>query len=376
MPQAGRAYAAGRNHDLAQDGTGAVSQLSPYLRHRLISEIEVALAVLDHHDHASCEKFIQEVFWRTYWKGWLEMRPSVWSAYRAEVQAGLNRLQTEAGLRANFDTACRGETDIECFNVWSQQLVSTGYLHNHARMWFASIWVFTLRLPWALGADFFMRHLLDGDAASNTLSWRWVAGLQTKGKTYLATPENIEKFTHGRFRPAPGSLAREAVPLEGPDHPPPTPQPELAASLDGVPTGLLIHEDDMLGGFDALPHDGAIATLTCTDQRSPLAVSAPVRAFAHQALAGAAHNAAACNTIEDVLAWATRETLDQIVTPYAPVGPTSEALRRLDRALSEHGITLTRVQRPYDSLCWPNATKGFFPFKANIPDFLKEIRRF
>jgi deoxyribodipyrimidine photo-lyase len=65
-----------------------------------------------------------------------------------------------------------------------QELVETGYLHNHARMWFASIWIFTLRLPWELGADFFLRHLLDGDAASNTLSWRWVAGLHTKGKHY------------------------------------------------------------------------------------------------------------------------------------------------------------------------------------------------
>ena len=65
-------------------------------------------------------------------------------------------------------------------------------------MWFASIWIHTLNLPWQLGADFF-KNLLDGDPASNTLSWRWVAGLHTQGKCYLATENNIKKFTNNRF---------------------------------------------------------------------------------------------------------------------------------------------------------------------------------
>ena len=68
-----------------------------------------------------------------------------------------------------------------------KELKETNYLHNHARMWFASIWIFTLDLPWQLGAEFFMKHLYDGDAASNTLGWRWVAGIQTQGKNYLAS---------------------------------------------------------------------------------------------------------------------------------------------------------------------------------------------
>ena len=92
-----------------------------------------------------------------------------------------------------------GATAIEPFNDWVRELKETGYLHNHARMWFASIWIHTLELPWYLGADFFLKHLLDGDEAVNTLSWRWVAGLHTKGKTYLARASNIEKYTNGRY---------------------------------------------------------------------------------------------------------------------------------------------------------------------------------
>ena len=74
-------------------------------------------------------------------------------------------------------------------------------------MWFASIWIFTLGLPWQLGARFFMRHLLDGDASSNTLSWRWVAGMHTNKKPYLASKENINKYTFNRFRKTPISIS-------------------------------------------------------------------------------------------------------------------------------------------------------------------------
>ena len=93
-----------------------------------------------------------------------------------------------------------GRTGIDCFDTWVEELRETNYLHNHSRMWFASIWIFTLGLPWQLGARFFMRHLLDGDASSNTLSWRWVAGMHTNKKPYLASKENIDKFTVNRFR--------------------------------------------------------------------------------------------------------------------------------------------------------------------------------
>jgi len=142
------------------------------------------------------EKFIQEVLWRTYWKGWLELRSGVWNDYLLD----LKRIKEEFRDNKNYLNAIKGNTEIECFNEWVIELKTYNYLHNHTRMWFASIWIFTLDLPWQLGAEFFMQHLYDGDTASNTLGWRWVAGIQTQGKHYLASEWNIKKFTNNRFK--------------------------------------------------------------------------------------------------------------------------------------------------------------------------------
>ena len=104
-----------------------------------------------------------------------------------------------------------GKTGIDCFDTWIEELRENNYLHNHSRMWFASIWIFTLGLPWQLGARLFMKHLLDGDASSNTLSWRWVAGMHTNKKPYLASKENIDKYTVNRFRNTPISISKKLI---------------------------------------------------------------------------------------------------------------------------------------------------------------------
>ena len=179
VPRSGRAYAASRNHDFGPDVRTNVSLLSPYVRHRLIGEWEIAEAVLSRYALSTAEKFIQEVCWRTYWKGWLEQRPEIWQRYMSDVARLMREVEADPARREAYRRAVCGETGIACFDAWVQELRGTGYLHNHARMWFASIWFYTLKLDWQLGADFFLRHLLDGDPASNTLSWRWVCGLHT-----------------------------------------------------------------------------------------------------------------------------------------------------------------------------------------------------
>ncbi|MDC3126321.1 DNA photolyase [Candidatus Pelagibacter sp.] len=189
-------YSKLRNFDLGPEGRSNVSCLSPYITHGIVSEKEIIKKSLDKFSFAKNEKFIQEVLWRTYWKGWLELRPNVWNDYLIE----LKKIREDFKDNKEYLNAIEGKTNIECFNYWVNELKENNYLHNHTRMWFASIWIFTLELPWQLGAEFFMQHLYDGDAASNTLGWRWVAGIQTQGKHYLASEWNIKKFTNNRFK--------------------------------------------------------------------------------------------------------------------------------------------------------------------------------
>ncbi len=188
-------YSRLRNFDFGPDKRDNVSCLSPYVTHGVLNEIEIIKKSLAKFSFSKNEKFIQEVLWRTYWKGWLELRPNVWTDYLVS----LNSIKEKFKVNKEYLDAIEGNTNIECFNEWVKELKENNYLHNHTRMWFASIWIFTLNLPWQLGAEFFMQHLYDGDAASNTLGWRWVAGVQTQGKHYLASEWNIKKFTNNRF---------------------------------------------------------------------------------------------------------------------------------------------------------------------------------
>ena len=223
-------YAKLRNFDFGPNDRTNISCLSSFISHRLIFEQELVNHALAKAPFSKIEKFIQEIYWRTYWKGWLELRPEVWDDYA--------RYKENPEIKKNIEEAKNGATGIDCFDAWAKELAETGYLHNHARMWFASIWAYTLQLPWQLGADFFLRHLLDGDAASNTLSWRWVVGLHSVGKTYLARGENIQRFTNGRF--APKGLAQVAPPLNDTAH---TTRPKTIDPpnryLDGHKTGFL-----------------------------------------------------------------------------------------------------------------------------------------
>ena len=200
-------YSKLRNFDYGPENRTNVSGLSPYISHGIINEIEIINKSLKKYSFVKNEKFIQEILWRVYWKGWLELRPNVWLDYLND----LKKIKENFKNNQNYLIAIDGKTNIECFNYWVNELKENNYLHNHARMWFASIWIFTLKLPWQLGAEFFLQHLYDGDAASNTLGWRWVAGIQTKGKNYLASEWNIKKFTNNRFQNI--KLNENAIPI-------------------------------------------------------------------------------------------------------------------------------------------------------------------
>lgn len=385
LPRAGRAYAAARNYDFGPDNRGNVSSLSPYVRHRLVTEGEIVSRVLTRHTPATAEKFIQEVCWRTYWKGWLEHRPALWPAYLAARDEALQALERDRSRASDLAAAIEGRTGIACFDAWARELVTTGYLHNHTRMWFASIWIFTLRLPWVLGADHFYRHLLDGDPASNTLSWRWVAGLHTRGKTYLARPANIVAYTDGRF-PETRGLSPCAPPLE--DDLPDIPRSPLkqCSAPPGAPALLLLHEEDLSPETLAL-EDARVAAIAMLAPVETSADRAPaVLAFKNAALddAGArarAHFAAPLHEVAfqdasclaKAIAGIARDAqADAILTPEAAIGPTRTLLDAAAPALAAAGTPLHRLRRDWDAALWPHATGGFFKLKKHIPAALAE----
>ncbi len=381
VPAMGRRYANGRNYDHGAGKHKAVSQLSPYIRHRLITEPEVLSAALRAHGAEGAEKFIDEVIWRGYFKGWLERRPQVWHSYVQGLNDDLAAADLDRRLRRDLARASDGQTGIACFDAWAQELVETGYLHNHARMWFASIWIFTLGLPWRLGADFFYRHLLDGDAASNMLGWRWAAGLHTRGKPYPARADNIATFTGGRFTPRASDLAEVPAGLEDtePDGLPPVlPLRSPTAPALGVPSALLITaEDGCLQDFNLQSYDiVATATLAASHLRSPLVIADHVTAFEAGSLADTA--ARAGFSVDTMTAgdpgalaqWAAKAGARQIITPYITQGPLHDFIAQAAPALALRGIALCEWRRDYDAAVWPLATAGFFKVRQNIPNIL------
>ncbi len=377
LPRAGRAYAARRNFDEGPGRRSAVSELSPAIRRRLLTEEEVARAAVAAHGLEAAEKFVQEVCWRSYWRGWLEARPAVWHRYLADVARLEDQLGRNSGLAAGFAEAVSARTGIDCFDAWVQELQETGYLHNHARMSFASIWIFTLRLPWQLGADFFFRHLLDACPASNTLGWRWVAGLQTQGKTYLASADTIRRTSGGRFSvEAPLATRAEPLPGEAPVHP--AGLAPLPAADSDAPSGLFLHTEDLCAESITWPAPiRAVAGPTAIDGDP----SDGKRAYANASLAdGLARAAGHFGTAADrlpvdnlpvaIVDWARANGFTQLLTPHAPVGPVADRIALMQQACAAAGIRLVPVRRSWDSRAWPHATRGFFQFKTHIPDLV------
>ena len=352
-------YSKLRNFDFGPSNRSNISCLSPYITHGVINELEVINKSLKKFSFAKNEKFIQEVLWRVYWKGWLELRPNVWTDYLNE----LKKIREEFIDNADYKNAIEGSTNIECFNEWVNELKENNYLHNHARMWFASIWVFTLELPWQLGAEFFMNHLYDGDAASNTLGWRWVAGIQTQGKNYLASEWNINKFTNNRFKNI--KLNENAKPISG-DKMYSVINKSFKNSEIFEDKTLLIFENNMAFEFSDFKEDKFKKIfLVLNNTNRTIELSEKVLKFKANLLEDQKirleEKSINCETINinDL-----KDITEEVYALYPTVG------ENLDFIQNNQLRNIKFLYRKLDQFSWQYCNKGFFNFKNYIPKII------
>ncbi len=385
IPLAGQTYTKRRNFDKGQGKHHAVSRLSGHLRRRLITEEEVLRLVAEHHPGNQAEKFILEVFWRSYFKGWLANRPSIWNDFCA--------YQLPDAQQELYQKAISGQTGIACFDAWVDELKTSHYLHNHARMWFASIWIFTLGLDWQSGAGFFMRYLRDFCPASNTLGWRWTAGLHTVGKHYVATANNIHTFTEGRFS-VHGQLNEMPEACAGSPHPQAVTNLPDNALLQKDYLLLVTAEDCHLESLNLAHPPKAVLSLPAKmgdkswDEKSQAVRDAKLlledakaiedAALRAQTVFGCAHHNLSSITGEQqlsqsVLSYASEAQCTQIVCAYQGVGFWQKNIDALFLHLQQNQLETGMIVRRIDRLCIPAAKKGFFPFKSNIPKWMGEI---
>ena len=352
-------YSKLRNFDFGPSNRTNISCLSPYITHGVINELELIDKSLKKFTFAKNEKFIQEVLWRVYWKGWLELRPNVWSDYLIE----LDKIKSQFKNNQNYLDAIEGKTDIECFNQWIIELKENNYLHNHTRMWFASIWIFTLELPWQLGAEFFIQHLYDGDPASNTLGWRWVAGIQTQGKHYLATEWNINKFTNNRFKNI--KLNENAQPIFN-DKTYSINKKDFLNSEILEDKTLLIFENNMTFEFsDFKEHRFKKILLVSNNTNRTIKLSEKVLKFK-------------ANLLEDQKIRLEEKSINCEITNINDLKSITEEVYALYPTVGENLDFIQNNQlkdikflyRKLDQFSWQYCNKGFFNFKNYIPKII------
>ena len=354
-------YSKLRNFDFGPDNRTNISCLSPYITHGIINELEVIEKSLKKFSFAKNEKFIQEVLWRTYWKGWLELRPNVWSDYLIE----LNKLRNEFKDNQNYINAIEGKTNLECFNQWINELKENNYLHNHARMWFASIWIFTLELPWQLGAELFMKHLYDGDPASNTLGWRWVSGIQTQGKHYLASEWNIKKFTNNRFQSI--KLNENAVPKVS-EKTYPLAKQEFNNPQNIEKKNLLIFENNLSFEITDFKENKfeKIYIISNKNENRSIKLSEKVVKFKSLLIEDQEQRLKAKSIDFEVIDISEIKTIQNCYALYPTVGENLDYLNL-------NNFKIDFLYRKLDQYSWQYCNKGFFNFKNYIPKIISSF---
>ena len=321
------AYARSRNHL-----GGAVTRLSPYLTHGIVSLTQVAAGVASRHALTLTHKLVQELGWRAFF-------------HHVARHRGEGILQSlHAGPRPEADYAAELPEDVRqarsgvpAIDQAVRTLYATGWLHNHARMWLASHVVHVRGVHWRAGADWMLAHLLDGDRASNHLSWQWVAGTASH-KPYLFNAENVARYTAGSHADwdSTGSVidtgydtlerwARGETPLPraraaGPG----VPEPALWNTLPpGVPApGALPPAAALAGRPVQLVHPWALAEPPADADPAVLRLGVwPAECFAHRPWTArrfafvAARMAAVC----PVVVWANTAALQRALQPAARV---------------------------------------------------------
>ena len=351
-------YNSKRNFDFGIKNRNNVSCLSPYITHRLITEYETVKKVLLKHPFQKVDKFIQEIFWRIYWKGWLELRPKVWSDFTGDLK--------DINEDDNYKKAINGETQIKCFNDWVKELKENNYLHNHTRMWFASIWIFTLNLPWQKGAEFFIKNLLDGDAASNTLSWRWVAGLQTKGKHYVAQSWNINKFTNNKYQDV--KLNEKVSPLADVRDYKMTP---LSLNFeDNFNENLIVFENELNLENRKLKDYKNIYLILLSNDIRKIKLEKKIFEFKSKMINDQKTRLNQIQVYDEIKFQTLIEKLKYFDVIYPCVGENYSYLNSLRK---KHGLKLNFILRDEDRFAWQFSNKGFFNFKNNIPKIISNF---
>ena len=355
-------YSKLRNFDYGPDKRSNVSCLSPYVTHGVISEVELIQKSLNKYSFVKNEKFIQEIMWRTFWKGWMELRPDVWADYLLE----LNQIKDKYKNDQDYKKAVEGSTEIQCFNEWVDELKENNYLHNHARMWFASIWIFTLELPWQLGAEFFMQHLYDGDPASNTLGWRWVAGIQTQGKNYLASEWNIKKFTDNRFKNI--KLKENASPKKVEKFYPILKKDFINPDIEEG-KNLLVFENSLSLELSELINNkfNKIKLITNQNQNRQIKLSEKTMNFKTQLFEDQKKRLKDKSLECEILDVSEIEDIADSYLLYPTVGET------LDYIESKKFSEVKFLYRKLDQFSWQYCNKGFFNFKNYIPKIIQKF---
>ncbi len=351
-------YSTQRNFDFGPGKRKNVSCLSPYISHRLITEYEVVKKVLSKFPYQKVEKYIQEIFWRVYWKGWLELRPQVWTDFTEDLKS----IEEDQ----NYQKAVSGKTEIQCFNDWVNELKENNYLHNHTRMWFASIWIFTLNLPWQKGAEFFMKYLYDGDAASNTLSWRWVAGLQTKGKHYVAQGWNIAKFTNNKYKNV--SLNEDATPLIDKRE---YKLSSLEINKEDLESKTLVFFESELNIETLnLKNYQNIYCVFLSNGKRKIKFDEKVINFKKKIIEDQANRSSNIKIIDEINFDKLTNEIKELDVIYPSIGENLSFLKSIKK---KKNLNYNFIVREGDEFCWQFSNKGYFNFKSNIPKIIQKI---